>query len=968
MGRKWHNPVAFTPLPVTVITTLVYCAVLVCLLIAHERVPPAPATASPISGINITEAWLDLKVLSNGFHPYNSRRNDVVRNWLLQRIDDILTENNASYTTKTGRTPGAYKQPDTDVVVFNDLTSNLTFSTNLFGSPGVSTYFEGTNIIVYIRGTEDQHFGWHASNRSKTGGGVLVNAHYDSVSTGYGATDDGVGVVSILQLIRFFSHSGRKPRRGIVALLNNGEEDYLNGARAFARHPISSFAHTFVNLEGAGAGGKATLFRATDTEVTRFYKGTSHPYGSVVSQDGFQRGLIQSETDFVVFHNNLGMRGLDIAFFEPRARYHTEQDDTKHTSRDSLWHMLSAVLHSVNGLSMDASFTFEGASSGKGKVKSGIGSDDVYFDIFGRAFAVFELHTLFTLSVTLLVVAPIAFIAVGGVLSRVDRLYLFSVSKSRHADSIDHKIQLGGLRGCFRYPIVFAIASAATVGSAFLLAKQNPHIAYSSPYAVWAMMVSIWFCLAWVSTRAVDFIRPSAFHRLFALLWMSLGGWVLLLITTILEESMHIGSGYLPMFYFTAISVSTLIAISEQFGLETKEAFVLEQEHVSESIPSQAERTEDDRREHNDEESTESSALLGPHNRRTTFANYSSSGRPDSQDAERTMEDEAEKKHGLVFGNEQKWSRSLPSWTWLLQLLILVPIPLIMMGQVGLQTAVAMNQTSADGASTLIVYMIMAGFSILVLAPLGPFLHRYTYHVPLFLFAVLVGTLIYNLVAFPFSGTNRLKVYFRQHIDLDTGINRVALTSIGSPYIEQILETLPSAAGKTPIIGWSGRGGLVEYSWHGIPPEVVPSVSPDVPPSIGYRDWLDFTAERYPRSSKATMAVSGKNTRACVIRFNKPVSNIAIDGSATDNRFPVAQEEGSWEIRLWSREWHKTWNVTFEWEGDEGMDGRVICTWEDEDGLRSIPALEEVRRFSPDWVAITKFLGGLVEGSKAFAV
>ena len=115
---------------------------------------------------------------------------------------------------------------------------------------------------------------------------VLVSAHYDSVSTGYslltlfpagsrptersavrfeaGATDDGTAIASILQIIKSFTRpknkGGRKPKRGLIALLNNGEGDYLvgvellmyflnhfcwllsrnqNGARAFAAHPIS---------------------------------------------------------------------------------------------------------------------------------------------------------------------------------------------------------------------------------------------------------------------------------------------------------------------------------------------------------------------------------------------------------------------------------------------------------------------------------------------------------------------------------------------------------------------------------------------------------------------------------------------------------------------------------------------------------------------------------------------------------
>lgn len=75
-----------------------------------------------------------------------------------------------------------------NVTVFNDLLSNVTMSFS--GQPGspassVAAYFEGTNVIVYIRGTEDEPGEWWKakSNRRKLpigGGGVMVNAHYDS--------------------------------------------------------------------------------------------------------------------------------------------------------------------------------------------------------------------------------------------------------------------------------------------------------------------------------------------------------------------------------------------------------------------------------------------------------------------------------------------------------------------------------------------------------------------------------------------------------------------------------------------------------------------------------------------------------------------------------------------------------------------------------------------------------------------
>ena len=914
----------------------------------------------PLPGINTSEAWLDLKFLSNGYRPYNSHRNDAVRSWLLQRIDEMLISNNASYGTCDGELSRGDSCHGASVVIFNDLSSNISSSSSLFNDGDLGTYFEGTNIIVYIRGSHDGTNDWKSS---KSRGGVLVNAHYDSVSTGFGATDAGVGVVSVLQLIKYFSYPGNQPDRGVVALLNNGEEDYLNGARAFARHPISSFIHTFVNLEGAGAGGKAILFRTTDTEITRFYHGTQYPYGTVVFSDGFKQGLVRSDTDYSVFYRNLGMRGLDIAFFEPRARYHTDQDDTKHTSVDSLWHMLSAALHSVQALAMDSSSVFEGKAPGKGKVHSGTGSNGVYFDFFGRSFAVFELHTLFAISVTLLVVAPVTLIAVSGVLSQFDKLYAFSLSTLHHEESGDQKVWLGGFRGFFRYPIIFAIASAATMGSAFLLAKQNPFIIYSSPYSVWSMMISTWLCLAWFASRAIGSVRPTAFHRLFAMMWMFLGGWSLLVISTVFEQQYQVASAYLFVIYFAAIFFSTFIAFCEQFSLETKSSFGTEQQLHSGAGISPPERSGSAFEEQNDEEATESTSLLGSQ-RRTTFANYRS---PSQQNVESAIEEEDQARFGLVYDGEQKWSQSLPSWTWLLQVLILVPVPLIIVGSTALQVSTAISQTLADGNSPLLVYLMVAIFSVLVVAPISPFLHRYTYHIPLFLFGVLIGTLIYNLVAFPFSGNNRLKVYFQQQVDLDSGLNKVVLTSIEGPYIKDIIATLPSAAGKRLTTSSGSRGGLQDYSWEGLPPNVVPNTQSGVPPSVGYGQWLEFNATRYSDSKTASIVVMGKNTRSCVLRFYNPVSSYEVEGSATDDRFPTTAENGITEVRLWSREWEKALNVTFNWDEEEGVSGRVVCRWNDEE-LGLIPALEEAKRFSPDWATFTKLSDGLVEGSKAFNV
>ena len=206
-----------------IIVVLTYIALLAGLLTVHHKVPEAPKKEIPAPGVNLTEAWHDLQYLSGGFHPYNSRFNDEVHDWLLRRTESILTRNGrekdaidalTSQYLRISRDGSAKSGPDLqtkhefdseypitagavnndfstpDAVLFNDRVSNVTFSA--FGpfatsskEAGVSTYFEGTNIIVYIRGTEDEPGNWWTDPEPYSGkGGVLVNAHYDSVSTG----------------------------------------------------------------------------------------------------------------------------------------------------------------------------------------------------------------------------------------------------------------------------------------------------------------------------------------------------------------------------------------------------------------------------------------------------------------------------------------------------------------------------------------------------------------------------------------------------------------------------------------------------------------------------------------------------------------------------------------------------------------------------------------------------------------
>jgi hypothetical protein len=1072
---KVFNPIAFTPMAVTAVVAIVYLAILTPVIIIHETVPPPPDNPTLYRGLNLTQAWIDLKELSDGYHPYNSRRNDEVRDWLLLKIEGILDKNGVKYTgvglgenvtsaeadnvlvetsipthdkPKAGHGGSRARDQSPPVTIFNDLVSNYT-STALTSigvkgrRAGISTYFEGNNIMVYIRGTADVEGEWWKSDLhnkvDQSQGGVMVNAHFDSVSTGFGATDDGVGVITALQLIRYFSTSGNTPEKGLVVLLNNGEEDGLYGARAFVTHPLARFVRTFLNLEGAGAGGRATLFRSTDTEVTRAYSKAEHPFGSVISADGFAMGFVRSETDYIVFRAE-GLRGLDVAFWEPRARYHTEQDDARHTSKASLWHMLSASVETTKYLTSDTSDQFTGERGDKdpSKVRNGKGSDSVWFDLFGKAFAVFPLRTLFALSLSLLVAVPLILFLVAGILVQQDKFYFFagSVKPEGHENE---SIALGGWRGAFRFPIVLIIASGFTVGAAFLLRKINPFIIYSSSYAVWAMSLCLFFCIFWFLMAGCNFVRPSALVRGYSLIWLQALIFPILVVATVFEDRFQVSGGYLFVFYYAAVFLAALVSLLELFALDTK-AFVVERLHdyhdtleglgavpnspsllarnvtdpdnheherdrqrIRERELRDSEREARDRqrereraresrgrvhdhREH--EEANETTGLLaqvdnrgntqlnitkGPLALANTFArryrrHHSSDGSSD---------EEYHKKSKKPYGGEQPWSSNMPTFTWIIQFLLIAPFMLIILGQVGLLLVTATAQTGTDGSPLLLPYLIVALFSILLLLPIGPFMHRISYPLPTFLFLVFIGTLIYNLIAFPFSSNNRYKTYFQQTVDLDTGLNQVTLVGI-EKYVREIVDYIPSAIGQSisctvrPEI----RAGLSFCSYDGIPPRVVKGVKDGIPPEKGYDNWLTYHATRIPGENKATFHISGKESKACILRFDDPFSAFHVDGAASnDGKWEDVPESGSDQIKLWHRDWNREWVVDVEWPvsegkspGEEGRSGRVVCLWSDQNSPDTIPALDEAQRFSPEWTSITKLMDGLVEGSKAFVV
>ena len=186
-----------------------------------------------------------------------------------------------------------------------------------------------------------------------TGKRLLLNAHYDSTPTGPGASDDGIGVASMIEVALLIQAA--PPARPITFLFNEGEEYGLNGARAFVEgDPLAREVDTLINIDSRGVSGPAIMFETSDPNgpaLADYARATARPYANSLSTDFAT--LIPNTTDNTVFKER-GWKTLSYSIIGNETRYHTPGDTMGALARSSLYHLGSEVLAATRTLSADA--------------------------------------------------------------------------------------------------------------------------------------------------------------------------------------------------------------------------------------------------------------------------------------------------------------------------------------------------------------------------------------------------------------------------------------------------------------------------------------------------------------------------------------------------------------------------------------------------------------------------------------
>ena len=177
----------------------------------------------------------------------------------------------------------------------------------------------------------------------KPGPPVLLAVHYDSVPAGPGASDDGIGVASALEVARIIRNE--KFANPIEILIDDGEELGLLGAEGFVQGMPSVGA--VVNLEARGTSGPSYLFETSANN--RWFLGPiarSLPMPVTTSLFAAIYDLLPNDTDLTVFKRE-GMTGINFAPIGNVNAYHTPNDNIAHVDLRTLQHQGDNALAAV---------------------------------------------------------------------------------------------------------------------------------------------------------------------------------------------------------------------------------------------------------------------------------------------------------------------------------------------------------------------------------------------------------------------------------------------------------------------------------------------------------------------------------------------------------------------------------------------------------------------------------------------
>ncbi|MBA3240911.1 MAG: M20/M25/M40 family metallo-hydrolase [Acidobacteria bacterium] len=240
---------------------------------------------------------------------------------------------------------------DSAGVYIRDTLAATGVSPSVQETPGV------TNILARLEG-------------SARGRAVLIVGHYDTVRESPGAADDASAVAVMLETLRALK-AGPPLANDVIFLFSDAEEVGSLGAKAFVyRHPWAADVAVVLNFEARGSSGPSVMFETNEENgwvIDQLAAGAPRPVANSLAYQVYK--LLPNDTDLTVF-KEAGFAGMNFAFMDGAANYHTALDTPANMDHGSLQHHGSNALALVRRL----------GNSDLAEVRS---PDVVYFDLLG---------------------------------------------------------------------------------------------------------------------------------------------------------------------------------------------------------------------------------------------------------------------------------------------------------------------------------------------------------------------------------------------------------------------------------------------------------------------------------------------------------------------------------------------------------------------------------------------------------
>lgn len=268
--------------------------------------PKALPEDAPASEFSSGRAMKHLGVIAQRPHPMGSIESENVRNYLINELASL------------GMTPEVQR---TTVVSHWAKQRGFTLV------PAATVI----NVLARMKGIDNTK-------------ALLLVAHYDSVPTAPGASDDGAAVAAILETLRALK-AGPSLKNDVICLFTDGEEVGLFGAKAFVdEHPWAKDVGVVLNLEARGASGPSFMFETSENNgwlIQEFARAAPYPVASSLMYEIYKR--MPNDTDMTVF-KAAGYSGLNFSYVDSLNHYHTLLDSVSEIDERSIQHHGSYAL------------------------------------------------------------------------------------------------------------------------------------------------------------------------------------------------------------------------------------------------------------------------------------------------------------------------------------------------------------------------------------------------------------------------------------------------------------------------------------------------------------------------------------------------------------------------------------------------------------------------------------------------